>query len=265
MAIYKGPLPISGKVGNLIFYEVDGKIRVRSVGKTITGDDFKKRKEFKRARENAKEFGGAARASKSLRQSWVAYGKELKVNKWTGKVNGMMQRILKLSDGEKGKRPIEISQNGSLLIDYELRQDFHLGSTFTGKPKLTVGEGNLYATLDLPAYSLKAPYGATHFKLKLMLSCISDYHYNPESDKYLPIHPDFDGQAAPSESTILPVTNKSPISVSAAFLSLNDPFPEGTSLVTCLGIEYLKYEGGSYYELAESRSMKVIAVNPGDA
>ena len=263
MAIYKGPLPISGKVGNLIFYEVDGKVRVRSVGKTITGDDFKKRKEFKKARENAKEFGGAARASKSLRRSWVAYGKELKVNKWTGKVNGLMQRILKLGEGEPGQRPVEISKHGEILKDYELRQDFHLGSTFTGRPKLTVGAGNLYATLDLPAYSLKPPYGATHFKLKLMLSAISDYHFDAKSEQYLPLHPDFDQQSAPSESTILPVTNKSPISVAAAFLSLNDPFPEGTSLVVCLGIEYLKFEGGSYSELEDSRAMKVIDIRPG--
>ncbi|TNF48602.1 MAG: hypothetical protein EP305_05155, partial [Bacteroidetes bacterium] len=70
MAKNIGLIKISGKVGDLQFFQKDGKTYV-GLTSSISKDRIIKDPAFKRTRENMAEFGGAAGVSKAIREYLV--------------------------------------------------------------------------------------------------------------------------------------------------------------------------------------------------
>lgn len=66
MATQVGGIQFNGRIGNLVFYECDGKSIVRKNG-AATAEQIRTEVRFIRTWENAQQFGICARASKQLR------------------------------------------------------------------------------------------------------------------------------------------------------------------------------------------------------
>jgi hypothetical protein len=156
---------LKGLLGNFSFYKsVYGFLVRRKTG--VSRDTVLKDPRFVRTRENASEFGTAARTGKRLRIALAVSLGKAKDTFMVQRLTAMMLKVLQKDNIHKrGERTVE-SGDFRLLEDFDFNGNAPLERIF--KAPFCVSIGRERATLTIETFTpekvLIGPKGATHFK-----------------------------------------------------------------------------------------------------
>ncbi|MEY8760081.1 hypothetical protein [Chryseobacterium tongliaoense] len=119
MATYESLITIKGSVGDLVFYNLNGKNVVRKKS-GFNKNAFKKSPSYEKVRQNSSEFGHCSKTGKLIRQALNLYIKEAEDPLLYQKFAKLMTEIKDLDMvSEKGKRTVKngiATENGKLLL-----------------------------------------------------------------------------------------------------------------------------------------------------
>lgn len=106
MAELKGILKITGKLNGLSFYEMNGKIIVRTPG-GFDGEKIRIDAKYVNVRNNASEFGRCSQFGGRLRRALQPFVKDLNDHQIHGRMAKMLHQVMKHDkQSEKGKRSV---------------------------------------------------------------------------------------------------------------------------------------------------------------
>jgi len=168
MAEQMGMFPLQGTIGNINFYKSGDSYRARRKGGP-TAQQIATDPQFQRSRENASEFAVAAKAGKLLRLAFNSFLKPVADERAMSRLAGTMVKVLQ-SDKKnaRGKRKV-VEGDLELLNGFEFNEQGKLSTTFAAPYHCNINRvtGELKITVPpfVPEELIKAPGGATHFKL----------------------------------------------------------------------------------------------------
>ena len=163
-----GNIRISGSFDEFTFYVREGKALVRKKS-SLTSERVKTSPDFLRTRENAVEFHRAIQAGQLIRALVAAYVKEVADSGLTARMNGVMKQVLNgdrshvrggrlMQDGDLGiLRGFNFNEGQALADVLPVACCTHLDAA-TGAIKIAIPS-------FIPLLHIKAPAGATHFRL----------------------------------------------------------------------------------------------------
>jgi len=265
MAKQKGILRLKGSLGGLTFYEKNGQNIVRTTG-GVDKSRIKNDPAFKRTRENMSEFGGSAKVGKALRMGLANVIKAMGDSSLTGRITGLMKKINSLGTGNRGQRSFEILTNKEVLEGFELKKSLSLGSIFYapyGAPVLNVDRNE--STWVIPDFNtdnyINAPEGASHFKLVLVVSALSDYSYSTAERAYLPDHPIENETSATATTGEIPLGGMvGAVTALTTELDTPGPVPPGVAVINSIGIIFYQEINTQFYELASNNAMRIESI-----
>ncbi|REC42688.1 hypothetical protein [Chryseobacterium pennipullorum] len=149
MATYESLIKITGAVGDLVFYNLNGKNVVRKKS-GFNKAAFKKSPTYEKVRQNSSEFGHCSRVGKTIRKCLTPYiqaaGDPLLYQKFAKLMTAIKNRD-PLS--ERGKRTVE---NGLKTEEgKKLLQEFQFGTIENTKGGIVIDNHSLFAAKDFPA------------------------------------------------------------------------------------------------------------------
>jgi hypothetical protein len=263
MAKNVGLIKISGKVGDLQFFNKDGKSYV-GLTSNISKERIKKDPAFKRTRENMAEFGGAAGVSKNIR-SFLIPLKSLFEKNLHARFTSLIRIMMNVGSGVRGKRAVEFSLNQDELLQYELNEKSKISEIMYANMAVATNTERNQAVLTidefLPSDYLLIPEGATHYRIHLAALSISDYAPQGVKSKYKPLNTAQHGlfeQASTAELTIDSAqTGGITLTVDLPGAPTLDP---EVSLFTFVGIEFLQGVNGNFYQFATNNAIRIEKV-----
>lgn len=170
MAQQKGILPVKGTLGNLTFYKSKDGYLIREKGgldaKRIASDPA-----FQRTRENNAEFGKAGKASKLLRNAVRFFSQNASDGKMVSRLTKEMMRVIKADAvNPRGSRNV-IDGEAELLQGFEFNIHGKLSTTLYAPFIAAIDRVTGILSVEMPAFvpanTVAAPIGVTHFKLNL--------------------------------------------------------------------------------------------------
>ncbi len=263
MAKQTGLVRYSGTMGGVRHFKIKGLsgdfagLKGGPTGEQVLNDEA-----FVRTRENMNEFGGCAKADKSIRNALSALMSEMSDSQLTGRLTGIMKKI-NLEDGTeaRGYRAILISQQRSYLNGLQFNKNINFDSIMSAPFTLTHIAGRTEATATIPAFNpasfLSAPAGATHFRLIQALAVVSDFAYVDSTGTYEPIDADNNELVEISYSAYLPLDAVTANTVITSTLPGTPTLTADVSVIQCLGIEFFQKVGTNYYLFNSGNSLKV--------
>lgn len=261
MSKQKGIIKLEGNLGGISFYVADGKHLARVAGGP-SKERINKDPAFKRTRENNKEFGGSARIGKSLRLSMGGLMQTMAGSRLVSKLTALFKSINLKGSGVRGKRPIKPSLHKSMLKNLEFNRKVSFSSVFSVPFSMTHtterNEGEIVISAFSPDSTIKAPSGATHFKLVSAIGVISDYVHDDGTNSYEPLVPDQDTLGAYQYSNVLPLDQNAGALTLTASLDGTVDVDNDCTVIQTLGIEFYQEVDGQYYLFAQDNSMKVV-------
>lgn len=263
MAKQKGPIKYEGTIGDIRHFRIKGlKGYYAGMKGGPTANQVKNAPEFERTRENMNEFGGSAKAGKSLRNGLAQAMKGIADPQVTGRLTAIMKRInLEDQSEARGYRAILISEQPQYLKGFNFNKNVSLN---------TVLNANINAEIDMPGEILVyfwdkidprnqivAPPGATHFRIIYAATAISDFEYNSTTKTYEPIAPDLNEKSAIKYSDYAPL-NEEFEDVTTNFTLMAQS--EDVRIVVCVGIEFFQKVNTDYLRLSGNASLRIIDV-----
>src|SRR5690554_727234 len=251
MARQKGLMKYVGTIGDVRHFKIKGQqgFFAGMVGGP-TAEQVKTAPEFERTRENMNEFGGCARAGKSVRTALSALMSKMADSQVTGRLTSVMKKI-NLEDGTeaRGYRKVEISTQRNYLLDFEFDKKLSLSGVFNAPYDVTHTTGRDSADFTVapfnPADLISAPSGATHFRLINALAVVADFVYNATTGTYEP------DDMANNELDIVEYSAYIPLHTDDAGGTLTAILPGPLTLVVngtviqCMGIEFCQEANGN--------------------
>lgn len=265
MAKQKGFIKLQGSLGGLTFYESGGNNIVKTTG-GVDKSRINNDPNFKRTRENMSEFGASATVGKALRQGFGSIIKNIKDSTITGRLTGVMKRVNALGIGSRGQRIFEILGNKIILEGFEFNKKVPFSTVFYPEYKApTLDANRSIATWEIPDFNtanfLRAPEGATHFKLILVTTVLSNYEYVPTVKKYEPV------EVIENETNGISYSNPIPIggdvgedTTLTVDLGFTTPLPSTVGVVNATGILFYQQINAEFYELSSANAMKISTV-----
>lgn len=265
MAKQRSYIELEGTLGALTFYRADGEALVKRKS-SIAKERIMNDPNFKRTRENMQEFGGAVMASKSLRHGVASVIKLMRDRNITGRLTGVMRDIVSLGTGLRGERKLEIMPNKFLIEGFEYNKTLSFESVFYAPfatPSIDVNRSKV--TWTVPDFNtsdyVRAPEGATHFKLVLAITALSDFAYDAATNSYIAVNPDESELNATTYSAEVPIGGLvGSDTVLEADLGLVAPLPATAGNVVSLGIVFYQEVNSLYYELASDNAMTIALI-----
>lgn len=139
MATYESFIKINGTVGDLVFYNLNGKNVVRKKS-GFNKNAFNKSPSYEKVRQNSSEFGHCSKIGKIFRQCLEPYIKECNDALLYQKFAKLMTEIKDLdSISEKGKRTVKVglcTEPGMQML-----QSFQFGNIMSLENCVTVSAG----------------------------------------------------------------------------------------------------------------------------
>jgi len=254
-----GLFKIKGKLGGVSFFKRQGEDHARLVG-GVSKERILTDPKFKRTRENMSEFGGLAKALKSFRAAIAKVG-VFKDGTLGPRLTRLFRAIMKRAAGVRGKRPVLLSQNKSLLQGFELNSGTELFSVFSVPlSSASAARNKVTATIsELNNDMIEAPETATHFRLVQLMAVVADIVYDEATQKFQAANIN-DGISAVSYSDYLPVTGTLPATLSIDTAVDLKNVDEGFTCIHALGIVFYDKVDTEYYSLAQNAAMKIIGV-----
>lgn len=125
MAKYKSLVELSGSIGDLVFYNLNGTPVVRRKS-GFSKEGYESNPKYQKVRENSQEFGHCSKSGKLIRKSLEDFIGDCEDKYLYQKFAKVMTQIKDLdTKNEKGKRRIEIGLQNPKA--YELLADFQFG------------------------------------------------------------------------------------------------------------------------------------------
>lgn len=171
MAKQKGIVKLQGTIGDITFFKTEDGYMARE-NAPVSADRIANDPAFQRTRENNAEFGRAGKATKTLRnavRTLLQYAKDSRV---TSRLTTEMVKVVKAdTSSPRGMRNV-IDGEAELLQGFDFNVNAKLGTTIYA-PYTTVidrvaGNLSIAAPSFIPAESIAAPAGTTHFKIVSM-------------------------------------------------------------------------------------------------
>lgn len=114
MASYKSLIEFNGKIGDLVFYQLNGKPVVRRKS-GFNKEDYDKKESYKAVRQNSSEFGHCSKVGKALREELKEYLKMVDDKYLYQKVARLMTRIKDQDlQNPKGSRKVSVGLSNPL-------------------------------------------------------------------------------------------------------------------------------------------------------
>ncbi|WP_203293604.1 hypothetical protein [Luteirhabdus pelagi] len=254
-----------GTLGGLTFYKKDGVSLVKTKSE-VSKQRILTDRNYQRTRENMREFGGAAKAGKALREAFASVTQLMGDSYLASRLTGLMKRINLNGAGPRGARSIDIASNGALLDGFPFNPKEVLSSRFFAPydaPTLSADRDTVTLTIpDFDAGSfVKAPQGATHFRLVLASGLISNFEYEPAVAQYEPTDDALNGLGSAVYSNDLSVQGMVGSDTTLSIdLGIGSALPATVSNVVALGIVFYQDQNGTLYELASGNAMAVVYV-----
>lgn len=266
MARQKGLMKYVGTIGDVRHFKIKGQqgFFAGMVGGP-TNEQVKSAPEFERTRENMNEFGGCAKAGKSLRTALSALMGKFTDPQVTGRLTSIMKKI-NLEDGTeaRGYRKIEISTQRQYLEGFEFDKNVSISGVFNAPYDVTHTAERTSADLVvapfLPADLVTAPAGATHFRLINALAVIADFSYNPTTGTYDPDDMANNELSVIAYSDYIPLKEAYPGATVTAELGGTPTLGNNVSVVQCIGIEFSQQVNGHYYAFNSGNCLKIEEV-----
>ena len=261
MARQKGIMKYVGTIGDIRHFKIKGQSGYFAgmVGGP-TDTQVKTAPEFQRTRENMNEFGGCAKAGKSLRVALSEVLNGMTDPQCTGRLTSIMKKI-NLEDGTeaRGVRKVEISTQRTYLYGFGFDKNVSFPSISYVPYALTSSVDRLTSTLTTlavnPTNALNAPIGATHFRFINAIGVISDFGYVESTGSYEPVNPDINEMSATTYGAY------SPLNAAYAGEAIVTALPAATtmtvdvSVVNCIGIEFFQEVNGNYYKFSSGNCL----------
>ncbi len=265
MAKQKGFIKLKGSLGGLTFYRKDGGDFIKTTS-GVDGNRIKSDPAFKRTRENMREFGGAATVGKALRTGFASILKSMSDSGIVGRITGIMKRINSLGPGIRGQRGFEILPNRNLLEGFEFAKSTPLETVFYA-PAIapTLDADRNVATWVVPDFNtsnyINPPEGATHFRLLLVSTVLSDHSYSAAIRKYVPMHPSENEANGIALSTEIPLGGMAGSTTTLIVdLGFTAALPANVGVVCAVGIIFYQEINSQFYELAGGNAMRIAVV-----
>lgn len=263
MSKQKGIIKLEGNLGGISFYTTGGQHLAR-VANGPSKERIAKDENFRRTRENNKEFGGSAKAAKAVRLALGALVQNIGSAGLVSKLTAIFKAINLKTVGVRGKRAIKLSTNKAMLKNVEFNTKLSLSSVFSAPFTNTINANRNETVLSIPAFtpesSIHAPAGATHFKLVSAIGVVSDYVHDDGTNSYEPFVPDQNSLGATKYSAVLSLSANTPAQTLTATIPGGLVMAAECSVVQTLGIEFYQQVGTDYYLLAQDRALKVVNV-----
>lgn len=258
-------LQLSGTLGGLSFSQDEFGTIVKQKA-TVSKKRIKNSAKSKRTRESNMEMGGASKAARDLRVALMVKKNGIGDRYFSGRLTGLMRRVVALGTGLSGQRKLDIRKNGGLLEDFEFINARPLVYSVGGikeKPTLNPERNEVYWTS--PTLNRKeqitSPQEATHFKFILGAATVSNYEYSPIQNEYLPLEPRFfnvcgfvtSEPIALNQKTIAAVPLRLKLAVATAIL-------EEVAVVTVVGVSFFRNVNGELLAVKDAGGMRVLGV-----
>jgi hypothetical protein len=168
MASQTGILGLQGTVGGLVFAK-DGTVRQKPASNKAA---FTNSASLARTRENAAEFGLAAKYSKLLRDSLRVAISSASDSRVTSRLTQKMREIIGLDDtNDRGQRVFDAA-NSAPLLGFNFNAGAGIGQTMYFPYEVTGADATVTMSIPVlnPASDIAAPQGATHFEVVFAVS-----------------------------------------------------------------------------------------------
>ena len=235
MAKQHGLIKAIGKVGDHIYMQSKDGFLIRTKT-TLSGDRIKTDPSFERVRENMSEFGRACSAGKVLRSALRPVLQHASDHRVISRlVKAMMQVLHTDTVNPRGKRSF-IEGNTELLQGFDFNKESILDVAFFAPFDATIDRTAGTAEVKLPAFipanSIVAPPGATHFKIVTMGAEIS---FNEDSSV-----------TDAKDTGLLPING---MATPAITLANQLPAASTLPLFLAMGIQFFQVVNGYTYPL----------------
>ncbi|MGC1632672.1 MAG: hypothetical protein WA749_11235 [Gelidibacter sp.] len=253
---------LEGTLDNLTFYRKNGENLVKTKS-AISRSRIMNDPKFKRTRENMREFGGAATASKSFRTAFAGSAQKFGDMYMGSRMTGIMKRIVNSGPGLRGEREILIADSVDLIKGFEFNNAETFNSRFLRVAQLPVispDRNSVVWDLDpfSPDRSVKAPEGATHFSIVFSAGYVSDFAYNTAEKAYKALSPEFDGRSGTAVSSPMLLSDAlTPLIALEIVLATGDTIPLDVVFMVGIGITFYQEINNDLYEFAGGSVMKV--------
>lgn len=192
MAIVKGPLQITGAVGELSFYTRRGsdKIIMRTKG-GVSGDKIKRKPQYAGFRNQQKEWSGVTKLASGVRMAFGGLHRIADYN-LTATLNGLANKMQKAdSSTEKGKRPVQLSCFREAMDGFNFNRKEPFNSVLRVSVNFDVDRAELKATMNIPrintAIDLVNTQRLPYFRLLVALGTASDMIFKEGLNDYVPM------------------------------------------------------------------------------
>jgi hypothetical protein len=168
MAKQKGIFKLEGTISDVTFYKTaDGYLAKEKGG--VSGTRIATDPAFERTRENGVEFGHAGTAAKLLRKSIRTLLNKGKDSRVGSRLTRAMMKVVKSdATSTRGQRNV-LDGETEMLQGFDFNINAPLGSTLFAPYNVTInrvaGTSEISLTPFVPADSIAAPSGATHFTI----------------------------------------------------------------------------------------------------
>ena len=234
MARQTGIIGIQGTVGGLVFSK-NGNISQKPQGDKAA---FANAPSRARTRENAAEFGLAAKYSKLLRDSLRVAIASASDSQLAARLTKVMREVLGLDDtNDRGQRVFDAG-NSAPLLGFNFNAGAGIGQTMYFPYE--VGGAGADVTMSIPALNpasdIAAPQGATHFEV---VFAASDLDMETLT---------FTNAVVAAPLGILPI-NSAPLANQAVVASFPAAPAAASLVVGVVGINFYQQINGKFYAL----------------
>lgn len=258
-------LKLIGSMGGLTFSQ-DEKGTIVKMKSSVSKERIKTHPRSAGTRNGYTEMGGASRAAKELRLGFLRHGKALGDRYFSGRLNGLMRKVVGLGAGKPGARQLDLRKNGALLEAFEFikaRPLLYSVGGLTEKPKLDAGRTRVTwrsSPLDRQE-QVTAPEGATHIQFLLLIATARHYNHDAAAAGYVPVASHFTPCSA--------LASSEPIALNTAVLEsvmlqcqlpTTAPLPETVAVVSAVGVSFFKKVHGELLAMEGTGGMRIFGV-----
>jgi len=255
-----GPIKMTGFIDGKIHYEMNGVHYVRNPSapskSKINNDPA-----FIAQKNNSRKFGVASAMGTVFKKSFEPFLDNLSDKGLHNRICSLFNQLIQRNQNKGGVKSITIRANRDLFQDFQFKEGINFDNLIWAPHALKADEERKSIKLVIPSFNSKnlisEVTGATHFKIILSVLVFSDYIFDVDKNKYLPLNPDINRFSASVISDLIPLKDTiDPIALTAQ-LSINNAIPETVGLVSCIGIEFYQQAGGKPYLLEMRSCMKI--------
>ena len=180
MARQIGPIPLSGTIGGINFFNIDGKNYAR-LAKQQSKRRFKEDASYERSRENSSEFGRASKAAALFRRVFKSHSKQFTDMHYAKRTVNIMMAIRKLDNKSvRGERSISaglLRAEGRALLDgFNFHPSTFLQAIVLKAYMADVAHGVVSFTDLVTERDFVVPRFATHVEL-LVVHAVIDFEH----------------------------------------------------------------------------------------